>query len=216
MATLNKLTVSKDARGNVTTEKVWQDFSDITPSNGVRAWSITQNDGVYTLTETFIDEINVPDPDGGPPTKAYPDTWSCEVSTAADPIESHPKFASISDANWEKYRKWRNGAPEPSDWTPSQMGGNGAVLQAYINKEITTYLAPKIVIKHTFVSTAKPNLGKIGKLDYPSFAENMAPAGVNFILTGASCVQDGSVYKMSYEWLGSALGGWSTFLYGTE
>lgn len=212
MATLNKLTVSKDARGSITTEKIWQDFSDITPSSDARAWSITQSDGVYSLTETFFDPTG--EEPGGVPT--FPETWSCEVSTAAEPIESHPKFSSFSDSDWAKYRKWRNGAPDPSDWTPAQMGANGAVLQAFVNKEITTYLAPKIVIKHTFVSTSKPDLAKIGKLDYPSFASNMAPAGVNFILTGASCVQEGPNYKMSYEWLGSALGGWSTFLYGTE
>jgi hypothetical protein len=209
--TLNKQTVSKDARGSITTELVYQDFESMTPESTARTWSQEQNDGVWTLTETYFDSTE--DPEGQP---VFPDTWSCEVSTAAEPIESHPKFAGISNANWEKYRKWRNGAPSPADWTPAQIGTLGETLMAFINKEITTYLAPKVVIKHTFVSTTKPDLTNIGKINFPAFATNLTPSGVNFILTGASCVQEGPNYRNSYEWLGSALGGWNQYLYGTE
>ena len=204
--TLVKKTISRDARGNVTTEEVWESFTEMTPSSNARTYSQSQNDAVYQLTQTFIDEV--PDPGGGSP--VYPDTWSCEVSTAAEPIENHPIFASVTALEWEKVRKWKNGV---EGWTPSQAGATGAKYQALIDKGTTTFLSPRVVIKHSFVSGTKPDLTTIGKRQFPSFASGMTPAGVDFIVTGATCTQEGNRYRVTYEWLGSALGGWDPNLY---
>jgi hypothetical protein len=206
--TLVKKTVSRDARGNVTTEEVWESFTPITANTNAKSYSQQQADGVYQLTQTFIDEI--PDPGGGP--NVYPDVWSCEVSTSAEPIENHPIFSSVSAAEWDKVRKWKNGV-DLDIWTPAQQGPTGAKYQALINKGTTTFLSPRIVIKHSFVSQEKPDLEKIGKVNFPSFASGMSPAGIDYIVTGATCTTEGNRYRITYEWLGSALGGWDKDLY---
>jgi hypothetical protein len=213
-ATLTKQTVSRDQRGYTVTEQTLESFSEMTPDTNARTWAQTIDDGKYTLVQTFTDEIPNPDPGGGGPPTVFPETWSCEVATSAEPIESHPRFSVFTDAQWAKYRLWRNGQPNPSTWTPStQMGSLGVYLERYIGKNITSYLAPRITIKHTYSATTKPNLGLIGRINFPDFATNMTPSGVNFIVTGASVVQEGPLYKISYEWLGSSLGGWDTFIY---
>jgi hypothetical protein len=216
MATLVSQTVSKDPRGFVTTENVYEDLNaEMTPSADARSWSQRQTDGKWVLTETFTDEVT-PGGGGEPPT--YPDTWSVEISTGSEPIESHPEFSThFTHSQWEKYRLWRNGAPDPADWTPStQMGSRGQLLQARIDKGITTFLAPKIVVKHTFTLTVKPTLVAVGTRNFPSFASGITPSGVDFIVTGASVTQDGLLYRVAYEWLGSAPGGWDTLLYPTS
>lgn len=214
-AILTRKTVARDARGFYTTENTYESFEEMTPSTTAKSYTQTQDDGKFQLTEVFVDQVPNPDPDGPP--KVFPETWGVEVSTAAEPIESHPKFSAITSAQWTQYRYWRNGQTSslsPSTWTPStQMGDLGATLEDAIAKNITTYLVPKIVIKHSFTSATKPELENIGKINFPSFATGMTPAGVNFIVTGCSATQEGAYYKTSYEWLGSGLGGWSQFLY---
>ena len=212
MPTLVSSTVSKDNRGFMTTELVYEDFAQMTPDGAARSYSQRVVDGKWTLTETYTDELT-PGGGGEPPT--YPDTWSIEISTGSEPIESHPQFSGyFTDAQWEKYRLWKNGQPDPADWTPStQMGDRGQILQNRIDKGITTFLAPKIVVRHTYTSTAKADLSAVGKINFPSFASGITPAGVNFIITGASLTQDGALYRISYEWLGSAPGGWDSYLY---
>lgn len=211
--TLVKLTTTKDPRNYYTTEKVWESFEAMTASADARSWTQTITDGKYTLTETYTDEI--PDPSGGGG-NVFPDTWSVEVSTAAEPIESHPQFATVSDADWKNIKTWKANSNDPSlnGWTPAQSGTTGAFYEQLINRNVQSYLAPKIVIKHTYTSTSVPDLGAIGKINFPTFAAGIGPAGVDYILTGATAVQSGTVYRISKEWLGSALGGWDPVLYG--
>ena len=216
MATLVKETYSKDSRGFVSTERVYEAFDGhITPDGAARSWVQSVNDGKYTLTQTFTDEIPNPDPGGGGPPTVFPNTWSIEVSTSAEPIETHPIFATVSDAEWVKVSKWKR---NPNDstldgWTPASAGETGAKFQSLFNRGNTTFLAPRIVIKHTYTSTSVPDLGQVGKINFPSFASGIGPAGVNYILTGATCVQEGTYYKIALEWLGSSLGGWDQMLY---
>jgi hypothetical protein len=212
MATLVKETVSVDQNGFVTTERVYEAFTVITPSSSARTSSQSVTDGKYTLTEVFTDQVDNPNPGPDQPPKVYPETWSCEVSTSAEPIETHPMFAGIPNDQWELYRKWKNGV-NLDTWNPSMMTSPGYRLAEYNSKGTTSYLAPKIVIKHTFSSTSKANLNNLGKREFPSFAGGLAPSGVDFILSGASVVQEGSLYKNSYEWIGSSLGGWDPIIY---
>jgi len=119
----------------------------------------------------------------------------------------------VSAAEWSQVRLWKNGQPSPSNWTPSVVGETGAKYQSLIDKGTTTYLSPRIVIKHTYTSSTIPSLAQVGRINFPSFAGGITPPGVDFILTGASAVQEGSYYKISLEWLGSAFGGWDKNLY---
>jgi len=75
MATLVKQTFSKDNRGFLSTENIYESFEGhIDPSEGARSWVQSVNDGKYTLTETFTDEMPNPDPSGPP--MVFPNTWS--------------------------------------------------------------------------------------------------------------------------------------------
>ena len=210
--TLVSTSKSKDQRGFLTTEEVWESFETMTPSVSARSWTQTQQDGKFTLRQTFTDDTGG---GGGGEPVTYPDTWSLEISTGSEPIESHPQFnGHFSDTQWEKYRLWRNGQPNPSNWTPAtQMGDRGQILQTFIAQAVTTYLAPKIVVRHTFTSQIKPDLSSVGTRNFPDFAIGLTPSGIDFIVTGASCTQDGLLYKVAYEWLGSAPGGWNSYLY---
>lgn len=216
MATLVKETFSKDSRGFVSTEQVYEAFDGhITPNISARSWVQSVNDGKYTLTQTFTDEVPNPDPGGGGPPTVFPDTWSIEISTSSEPIENHPLFAGVSDSEWEKVSKWKR---NPNDstlngWTPASAGPTGAKFQQLFNRGNTTFLSPRIVIKHTFTSLTAPSLTAVGLRSFPSFASGLTPTGVDFIVTGASLVQEGGYYKVSYEWLGSANYGWDPLLY---
>jgi hypothetical protein len=222
MATLVKETYSKDSRGFVSTEQVYEAFDGhIAPDSGARSWVQSVSDGKYTLTQTFTDEIPNPDPGGGGPPQVFPDTWSIEVSTSSEPIENHPIFATVSAAEWAQVSKWKrnpnDSTLEPPGWTPASAGPTGAKFEQLFNRGNTTFLSPRIVFKHTYTATSPPNLGDVGQISFPSFASGIGPAGVNYILTGATCVSEGSNYKVSLEWLGSALGGWDPDLYyGTQ
>lgn len=218
MANLTKVTQSRDARNYLVTEEVWEAFDGfITPSESARTWSQSHTEGKWQLTQTFTNEVPNPDPGGGGPPTVYPDTWSVEVSTASEPIESHPQFVTISDEDWKKIKTWKGNSNDPSldGWHPGQGGSGtvGGLYEALINKNIQTYLAPKIVIKHTYFSNSVPNLASIGRKNFPSFASGIGPQGVDYIMTGASAVQSGSGYRISMEWLGSALGGWINQIY---
>jgi len=215
MATLTKTTLSKDAKGFLSTEEVWESFSTIAPSTTAKTYSISQDDGKFQLTQTFVDEIPNPDPEGPP--LVFPESWSVEVSTSLEPIEGHPRFSVFTPAQWAQYLLWRNCQFDklvPEGWTPAtQLGDLGATLEDAINRNTTTYYSPRVVIKHSFTSTVRPDLSNIGKINFPSFATGMTPSGMNFIVTGCACVQEGNKYKLSYEWLGSGPGGWSPFFY---
>ena len=216
MATLVRETYSKDSRGFLSTEQVYEAFDGhIAPDGSARSWVQAVNDGKYTLTQTFTDEIPNPDPGGGGPPTVFPDTWSIEISTSSEPIENHSIFSGVSEAEWAKVSVWKRNPNDPAlnGWTPASAGTTGAKFQSLFNRGNTTFLAPRIVIKHTFTSTTKPSLTAVGKRSFPSFASGITPSGVDFIVTGASLVSEGAYYKISYEWLGSGNGGWDPILY---
>jgi hypothetical protein len=212
MATLVKSVTSKDAKGFYTTENTYEAFDGpIAATGDARSWSQSISDGKYTLVETFQDEI--PDPEN-PGQNYFPDTWTMEISTSSEPIETHPHFAPVQDYQWSQVRLWKNGNPSPPDWTPSTAGGTLVKYQSLIDKGTTTYLAPRIVIKHVYVSSTLPTLSKVGKISWPGGPlVTQSPTGVDYILTGASVVSEGGNYKISLEWLGSALYGWDPVLY---
>ena len=212
MATLVKSVTSRDAKGFYTTENTYEAFDGpIAASSDARSWSQSISDGKYTLVETFQDEV--PDPNN-PGQNIFPDTWTMEISTSSEPIETHPYFSDVQDYQWSQVRLWKNGNPSPSNWTPSTEGGSLVKYQSLIDKGTTTYLAPRIVIKHIYVSTSAPSLTGVGAIVWPGgpFASS-SPDGIDYVLTGASIVSEGANLKISLEWLGSAFGGWDPILY---
>lgn len=213
MKTLTKTETGKDARGNKYLTNVYQDFAEILPAADVTSFALTQEDGVWTLTETFTEQV--PDPGGGGGGQGFPDIWSLDVSTVSEPIETNTYFRdgmSASEmANWNKWKQGREDATDPSTSTNPVV----QALYARFNRGEVEYLTPRIVLKFQKVYTVPPSLTGVG------FATNNVSgnpftfsSNVNFLMTGASAVQEGGKYRVTMEWLTSRPGKWDTLLYG--
>jgi hypothetical protein len=224
MSTLIRTETGKDARGNKYLTNVYQDFASMTPDASATSFTLTQEDGVYTLTETFTEEV--PDPGGGGGGQVYPDIWSLDVSTTTEPMESNPYFKNGMTlqqmswwAAWKAGRDAEDGKIYPTDGFPGTGPSTNAVVQALyerFNRGETDYLAPRCVVKHQKVYLVPPSLGGVG------FAVNDIagnpfnfPNDVNFLATGATAVQEGSTFRVTLEWLVSKPNKWDVLIYGS-
>lgn len=215
MSVLTRVEVGRDSRGNKFQTNVTESFEEIVPSENASSWTLTLSDGVYTLTETFTEQVPNPDPGGGGGgTTVYPDIWSLDISTVTEPIETHPRFQSpnISDELMRRWTQWKiDRIGNPSTW------GNSRVTDLYIrfNRGTTDYLSPRIVLKFQKVYSSPPtNLDTVG-LAFDTISNNpfTFSTAVNFLFTGATCVQEGVNYRVTKEWLTSRPGKWDALLY---
>jgi hypothetical protein len=219
MSTLIRTETGKDARGNKYLTNVYQDFASMTPDTGATSYTLTQEDGVYTLTETFTEEV--PDPGGGGGGQVYPDIWSLDISTITEPIETFLLFrAGISAQEMGQWTAWKAGKEPGTDTYPSGFPANSSnnyvqQLLLRFNRGEVDYLTPRIVVRHQKVFVVPPNLGGVG---YASNDISGCPFTfsnqVNFLFTGATCVQEGSTFRVSREWLTSKPGKWDSYIYG--
>lgn len=219
MKTLTRIETGKDARGNKYQTSTYQDFAEMTPTSGVASWTLTQEDGVYTLIETITEEV--PDPGGGGG-NVFPDIWSLDVSTVSEPIETNLYFkAGLSAQEMGWWTQWKAGKDPGSSTYPNdgfpKSSSNQVVQQLLLrfNRGEIEYLTPRIVLKHQKVYSVPPTLTGVG------FATNDVSGNpftfsneVNFLMTGATSVQEGSLYRVTREWLTSRPGKWDTLLYG--
>jgi len=219
MSTLVRTELGRDQRGNKFQTNVYESFTTMTPDSGASSWSLTQADGVFTLTETYTEQV--PDPGGGGGGTTFPDIWSLDVSTITDPIETFILFKlNISAQEMGYWTQWKAGREPGSTTYPSGFPGNSTnpYLQQMLlrfNRGETDFLTPRIVVKHQKVYTVPPGLGGVG------FATNDISGSpftfssqVNFLLTGATCVQEGANYRVTQEWLTSKPGKWDSYIYG--
>jgi len=223
MSTLVRTELGRDQRGNKFQTNVYESFTTMTPDSGASSWSLTQADGVFTLTETYTEQV--PDPGGGGGT-TYPDIWSLDISTISEPIETNIFFKnglSAQEMGW--WRSWKAGQePGPNTYPATgpnagfpASSSNPAVQALYLrfNRGEIEYLTPRIVLKHQKVYMVPPSLTGVG------YASNDVSGNpftfsnqVNFLMTGASAVQEGGAFRVTMEWLTSRPGKWDTLLYG--
>lgn len=219
MSTLVRTETGKDARGNKYLTNVSESFETMTPDSGASSFSLTQADGVFTLTETYTEQV--PDPGGGGGGTVFPDIWSLDISTITDPIETFILFRSnISSQEMGYWTQWKAGREAGATTYPSGFPGNSsnAFLQQMLvrfNRGETDYLTPRIVLKHQKVYASPPGLGGVG-LATNSVSGNpfTFSASVNFLMTGATAVQEGENYRVTMDWLTSRPGGWDSYIYG--
>jgi hypothetical protein len=215
MKILTRIETGKDARGNKYQTKTYQDFAEIVPTAGVTSWTLTHEDAVYTLTETITEQV--PDPGGGSGSTVYPDIWSLDISTVTEPIETAEYFRTGMNAaemaNWMKWKQGREDATDPS------TSSNEVVKKLYerFNRGEVEYLTPRIVLKYQKVYQVPPELTGVG------FATNTINGNpfdfastVNFLMTGATAVQEGGTFRVTQEWLTSRPGKWDNLLYGPQ
>jgi hypothetical protein len=223
MKTLTRTETGKDARGNKYLTNVYQDFAEILPTAGVTSYTLTQEDGVYTLTETFTEEV--PDPGGGGGGQTYPDIWSLDVSTITEPMESNSYFKNGMSlqqmswwAAWKMGRDAEGGKVYPIDGFPGTGPSTNAVVQALyerFNRGETDYLSPRCVLKHQKVYMVPPALNGVGFASgEPAGNPFSFPSDVNFLMTGATAVQEGGTYRVTFEWLVSKPNKWDVLIYG--
>jgi hypothetical protein len=201
MATITQVERSADPTGLVTETITTQDFAQLEPSGSARSYRITQADGVWTRVEESFAE--------------NPVVYAIDVSTTQEPIESHPFFSSMTAKDRENWAIWKQNPnnPELNGWSPAtSTDSNFVKLYNFWQKAITNYFAPRIVIKQTSLETAAPAVADVGHISTPGYEGDTGP--VNFILAGVSAQQEGTSYRVTREYLGSAIGtDWNTDIY---
>ena len=202
MATETQIEVSKDPTGLVTRTTTKQAFEWEDPSADARSYRVTQADGVVTIVEEFFDE-------------EMPAVYSLDVSTTQEPVESHPYFSTLTTKNKQDWSIWKQSPnnPDLNGWTPADETGEVfSTLYALWTKGITTYLAPRTVIKHTTLESEAPSTAAVGIISETGYSGDTGE--VNFILTGLSAQQEGIKWRVTREYLSSARGSsWEAVLY---
>jgi hypothetical protein len=216
MSTLVRTELGRDQRGNKFQTNVSESFATMTPDTAASSWTLTQADGIFTLTETYTEQVPDPGGGGGGGT-TFPDIWSLDITTVTEPIETHPRFQSpaISDDLMRRWTQWKiDRIGSPATW------GNERITALYVrfNRGTTDYLSPRIVLKHQKVYSSPPaGLAGVGyAFDKPPGCPFDFATSVNFLSTGATCVQEGSNYRVTAEWLTSKPGGWDALLYNVS
>lgn len=222
MSTLVRTETGRDSRGNKFLTNTYEDFSQMTPDTGASSWTQSQADGVWTLTETYTEQV--PDPGGGGGATTYPDIWSLDISTVTEPIESFIIFRNnITPQTMGYWQNWKAGRdPGPNTYPDDGFPVYGPSTTEYtqqlllrFNRGEVDYLTPRIVVKHQKVYAVPPALTGVG---YAS--NNIAgcpfnfATSVNFLMTGATATQEGANFRVTMEWLTSRPGGWDSYVYG--
>jgi len=202
MPTITQVEKSADPTGLITETTTTQAFSELEPTGEARSYKITQVDGVWTRVEEKF--------------TTNPAVYAIDVSTTQEPIESHPYFNSMTVHDREAWAIWKQNPTNPilNGWDPSiSEDNNFKQLYSFWQSGITNYFAPRIVIKETNVEDNAPDVSGVGHVATTGYSGNTG--SVNFIIAGVSGQQEGTKYRVTREYLGSAIGTtWNADLYG--
>jgi hypothetical protein len=201
MATETQIEVSKDPTGLVTRTTTKQAFAWEDPAADCRSSRVTKLDGVVTIVEEFFDVM--------------PPVYALDVSTTQEPVESHPYFKEMTSKQRQDWAMWKQNPtnPELNGWNPAD-DEDGKIVTLFLlwQKGITNYFAPRIVIKCTTLEDSDPSASDVGRLSATGYGGDTG--SVNFILTGLSGQQEGTKWRITREYLGSANGSvWEAVLY---
>ena len=207
MATLTQIEVARDPTGLVTRTETKQSFVWENPSPDCRSYRVNQVDGVVTIVEEFFDT-------------PYPVVFSVDVSTTTEPLESHRSYipeSAIERNNWAIWKTnpslFPNPALDPQNWHPADSDDPKVVsLFDYYGQGVTTYFAPRVVIKKSTIETSAPDTAEVGLIADPGYPGSLGP--VNCILLGLSAQQEGENYRVTREYLASPQGtSWNDGIY---
>ena len=202
MATQTQIEVSRDLTGLQTRTVTKQAFAWEDPDENSRSYKVTQGDGVVTIVEEFYDTNGTP-------------IYNGDISLTTEPLESHQGCSELTTKQRDDWARWKANPNDPGlkGWDPSTDSSSG-IQFLYLNflKGITTYLAPRAVIKHVTIEDEAPDIGGVGLISatgYPGDSGNR-----NFIMAGVSFQQEGSKYRVTTEYLGSQVGSvWDPNIY---
>jgi hypothetical protein len=206
MATLTQIEVARDPTGLVTRTETRQAFAWEDPSNDCRSYRVNQVDGVVTIVEEFFDSMPV--------------VYSLDASSTSEPMESHPYYNNLGDTERKNWSNWKanqtltpNDSLTPPTWTPWANGSQTIQsLYYFFQQGITTYFAPRIVVKASSLEDGPPDATAVGKISNTGYGGNVG--AVNFILLGLSAQQEGDNFRVTREYLASPHGTqWNPTIY---
>ena len=213
----------------IITKKVYQAFSnsegDAPEENkDIRiSRKVETADGVTTVTDEWLATPGEPH-------------YSCEVSMASEPIESHYRYSYAFEEQWQqqeliKWRTWKSNPNDPSlasatsgniYWTPF-TSTSWAVVEwgNFYKKGVTDYLEPKVTLKYTVLEMQPPNISNVGLIGNPGDLFDVGTR--NWLFIGANGQQEtvpssgiNGYWKNTSEYLLSGKNGWDPKLYGGE
>lgn len=146
---------------------------------------------------------------------------SCETSAVEAPIETNPLFSGnpgeAPPVTGEELAAIEKSLQNVDPIPPDKLGAKAKLLWEKKRRGITSYLAPRIVYRKTYVSSNPPGadviaaLGKIVPAPPPPCPP--APPGQNWIFSGAPYTKEGNIYRITLESMLSGRYGWDKDLY---
>jgi hypothetical protein len=229
-STLVKTEIVYNTRDNSkTTTSTYESFDGYgTEVDGKANRKFSHENGVYRYSGEDVEYFEGVGQSSGGGTS---DIYSVEISTGSEPIETHPRYAGLSDDFWRNWEIWKSdktsdllktaNLPSGSEiyvtkgyWDPFTYSAEtpaGELVQKW-KKGIREYLAPKVVSRYQ-TSGSPSNLSAVGYIEIPPYTAGIT--GRNWLFTGASSrfnVATG-VFETTYEWLASGPKQWDQDLY---
>ena len=210
MATETTIERQCDLAGMITKTTTTESFTTIGPPDGgsaLRGWRLSHTDGKYTLIK-----------------EEYESTgdvvvYAGDASTSSEAIETHPSLDALTKKQRNDWLLWKQ---NPNDstlngWDPSTDNDEKiAKLYTWYSTGVTTYLAPRITVKHTTIENNPPSLDIIGSITSSAGGYSGNTGSRDFLITSVSFQQEGAKYRVTVEYLASQKGKtWDQKLYGS-
>ena len=148
--TITEQTWARDLDGAYKRTDVSSSFENIEPASQCIQYTKNLKDHTYTINEQFIEA-------GGE------GTWQIDCTVSQEPMETHKYFLTISDSDKRNWSLWKKDPyhPQlnPAGWNPL-MSGDAKIQTLYYwwQRDVTQYLAPRVVAKWTVVENHPPNV----------------------------------------------------------
>jgi hypothetical protein len=213
---------SRDLDGSYKRTDISSSFSDFEPKGTCIQYKKSIKDATYTISEEFIEA-------GGE------GTWQVDCTTSQEPIETHKYFWDIDSKEQRNWALWKKDPKhpqlDPAGWEPlASQDEKIWTLYYWWSRDVTSYLAPRIVLRWTVIEQHPPNCSHVGLIaEGWGFPAINTPGGMNFLMSGANGRQLGTPesgsewYQNTYEFLSSARQtgatgepGWLQFLYTNQ
>jgi hypothetical protein len=209
MATETSIERQRDIAGMVTrttTTEAFTEIDDPSPGSNLRGWRISHSDGKYTLT-----------------TEQYESTsdavvYAGDANTSSEAIETHPSLDGLTKDQRDKWLKWKQNPSDPTLGGFDPSTDTDPLIQklfGWYSTGITTYLAPRITVKHTTIEDSAPSLDIIGNITSSAGGYSGNTGSRDFLITSVSFQQEGAKYRVTVEYLASQKGKtWDPTIYG--
>lgn len=138
--------------------------------------------------------------------------YELETTTAAEPIETHPRYTTVTDEERRKIEEAMKTRKAPTGLT-----ARATELYQKKLKGIVSYLSPGVTWKQTITKAVSQlsgeQLNKVGDIDTPAGPVPQIAAGRNWLRGGTTQSIRGSAIQITHTWRLSGRRGWDPQLY---